>query len=91
MAWVGDELALLVSYRLMPYFWGWGIADERRTETVDRVWQGIIPTVTGDTMVPRNSRENLASLLVPQTAAATRRALCVSVCLSFPVVLSLTL
>ena len=37
MALVGDELALLVSFRLTHPLRGCGIVDERRTEKVDRV------------------------------------------------------
>ena len=58
---------------------GWGVVDERRTETADRVARY------------QTSSENLAKLLVPQTAAATWRVFCASVCLVFRFVLSLTL
>ena len=37
VAWVDDEPALLVRYCLTHPLRGWGIVDERRTETADRV------------------------------------------------------
>ena len=37
MAWVDDEPALLVSYSLTHPLQVWGIVDECRTETADRV------------------------------------------------------
>ena len=81
MAWVDVEPALLVSYHLTHPLRGWGVVDERRTETVDRV-------VTRQSI---NGRENLATLRVPRTAAATWRVLCSSVRLLLPSVLSLNM
>ena len=37
VAWVDDEPALLVSYRLTHPLREWGVVDERRMETADRV------------------------------------------------------
>ena len=37
MAWVGGEPVLLVSYCLTRPLRGWGIVDERRSETADGV------------------------------------------------------
>ena len=37
MAWVDDDPVFFVSYCLTHPVRGWGIVDERRTETVDRV------------------------------------------------------
>ena len=37
MAWVDDESALVVLYCLTHPLRGWGIVDERRKGTVDRV------------------------------------------------------
>ena len=72
---------LCASYCLTHPLRGWGIVDERRTETVDRV---------AGYQTAYDSRENPAMLLVPQTAAATWRVPCSSACLLFPLALSLT-
>ena len=74
LAWVDHKPALLASSGPTYPLRGWGIVDERRAETGDRV---------ASTRPP--SRENLAMLrvLVLQTAAATWRVLDTSVCLLF--------
>jgi len=73
---VDDEPALRVSYSLTHPPRGWGIVAERRTETAGRVARYKTDYC---------SRENLAMLPVPQTAAATWRVLCASVSLFFSI------
>ena len=79
MAWLDDDPALLVSYRLTPKKKGkkkgLGMVDERRAETA--VWVARYQEEI--------RRENLAILpvLVPQTAADTWRVLWALVCLIF--------